>query len=116
MSAETDFWKSFVYDSGADRWDLAPGREPIGVLVTCLAKIQADREAVRAAVGLPPGHAADAVRIAAMLVEVVLNTLDARGGFDGWWDDIYPDVQADIKQELGARIAGLLIATSTADA
>jgi hypothetical protein len=50
MSAESDFWAAFTYDSGSDRWDLAPHMDPMGVLVICLAKIRADREAVADAV------------------------------------------------------------------
>lgn len=48
-TGESDFWAAFTYDSGADRWDLAPGMEPIGVLVLCLAKIKADKAAIAAA-------------------------------------------------------------------
>ncbi len=45
------------------------------------------------------------------IVDRVLHCLNGRGGFDGWWQDIDPEIQDEIKQELSDQIAGLRMAT-----
>jgi hypothetical protein len=37
---------------------------------------------------------------AKQVVEVVLNELGGRGGFDHWWDNIDEDIQDEIREKL----------------
>lgn len=34
------------------------------------------------------------------IVNAVLNNLNGRAGFDGWWDDIDPETQEEIRESL----------------
>jgi hypothetical protein len=42
------------------------------------------------------------------IVDDVLAELNGRGGFDGWWGDIHPDIRTEIRQALAARVEAAL--------
>ena len=52
----------------------------------------------------------DIERTAKKIVKHILDDLDDRGGFDGWWDDIDTDTQAEIKEELEDTVERILAA------
>ncbi len=94
MSAESDFWDLFTYDSGSDRWDLAPHLEPMSVLVVCLAKIKDDRAAVAAALADAGVELPDTVEVIRSRAEETGVTMQVRLMADGkveiWLDEGRP--------------------------
>jgi hypothetical protein len=44
------------------------------------------------------------------IVDDILAELSDRSGFDGWWGDIDPDIQTEIRQALAARVETALAA------
>jgi len=38
------------------------------------------------------------------IVTTVIETLEGRGGFDWWWEQLEPDLQEDVKAEMQRNI------------
>jgi len=45
---------------------------------------------------------------AGVIVDAVLEDLEGRSGFDGWWGDIDDAIQREIRVELAEKIEALL--------
>lgn len=47
-------------------------------------------------------------KVAKKVVKEILDELDGRGGFDGWWDSVDEETQEDIRTELLGIVAKVL--------
>jgi hypothetical protein len=45
---------------------------------------------------------------AGVIVDVVLDDMEGRSGFDGWWSDIDEDTRREIRMELAEKVEAIL--------
>ncbi len=68
------------------------------------------------AVGEGTEEALSKVLLAERVTSMILECFNDRRGFDHWWDVLDPEIQAEIMQEISARVAGLLMKAEADDA